>query len=73
MSKICDDQQKGSGTKPRKPYRKPHLQVLGDLRSLTLGGSPGVNDSGSSSTYKPPPGGLPQPEGYPRPYEPPRP
>jgi hypothetical protein len=31
--------------KPRKPYRKPQLGKLGDLRTLTLGGSPGVGDS----------------------------
>lgn len=30
----------------RKVYRKPHLEKLGDLRSLTLGGSPGIGDSG---------------------------
>jgi hypothetical protein len=30
----------------RKLYRKPILLLLGDLRSLTLGGSPGVFDSG---------------------------
>lgn len=32
--------------KLHKPYSKPILEELGDLRSLTLGGSPGVNDSG---------------------------
>lgn len=30
----------------RKPYRKPELRQLGDLRTLTLGGSPGTGDSG---------------------------
>jgi hypothetical protein len=38
--------------KARKPYRKPQLDALGDLRSLTLGGSPGAGDSGSSGTRK---------------------
>jgi hypothetical protein len=33
--------------KPRKPYHKPHLQKLRDLRSLTLGGSFGCGESGS--------------------------
>ena len=37
-----------------KVYRKPELNVLGDLRSLTLGGSPGINDSGLSVPYDPP-------------------
>ena len=38
----------------RKAYCKPELNVLGDLRSLTLGGSPGFLDSGSESTRQPP-------------------
>ena len=33
----------------QKQYRKPLLQLLGDLRSLTLSGSPGVLDSDLSS------------------------
>jgi hypothetical protein len=32
--------------KPRKPYCKPLLETLDDLRTLTLGGSPGMGDSG---------------------------
>lgn len=39
----------GSET-PRPPHRKryvsPTLEVLGDIRSHTFGGSPGVGDSG---------------------------
>ncbi|MBI5963815.1 MAG: lasso RiPP family leader peptide-containing protein [Chloroflexi bacterium] len=35
--------------KPRKPYRKPKLESLGDLRSLTLGGSFGTGESGGTS------------------------
>ncbi len=62
----------GNKTKVRKRYRTPKLQELGDLRSLTLGGSPGVDDSGSAGIRKPPgmlpqPGGFPMPEGYPQP------
>jgi hypothetical protein len=30
----------------RKPYSKPQLEELSDLRTLTLGGSPGSGDSG---------------------------
>ena len=48
----------------RKPYHKPELEILGDLRSLTLGGSPGTGDSGGSTVYKFP-GGMPQPGGWP--------
>jgi hypothetical protein len=29
-----------------KPYEKPELKDLGDLRTLTLGGTPGAGDSG---------------------------
>ena len=38
---------------PRRPYRRPHLVELGDLRSLTLGGSPGANDSGIGDPRRP--------------------
>jgi hypothetical protein len=30
----------------RKIYKKPRIQDLGDLRSLTLGSSPGIFESG---------------------------
>ena len=33
-------------TKKRMSYRKPRLEFLGDLRSLTLGGTAGFGDSG---------------------------
>ena len=32
--------------KQRKAYRRPQLTQLGDLRNLTLGGSPGPGESG---------------------------
>ena len=35
----------------RKPYKKPHLEVLDDLRTLTLGASPFPTESSG--------GGLP--------------
>ena len=35
--------------KPRKHYHRPVLEVLGDLRTMTLGASPtGIKDSGIS-------------------------
>ena len=37
----------------RRPYVSPRLVELGDLRSLTLGGSPGAGDSGIGSPRKP--------------------
>lgn len=64
-----------NGTEIRKAYRKPHLLDLGDLRSMTLGGSPGVGDSGTSRSRKPispmpQPGGFPRLPGVPQPGEP---
>ena len=38
---------------PRRPYVSPRLVDLGDLRSLTLGGSPGAGDSGIGAPRKP--------------------
>lgn len=36
----------------KKEYLKPQLLEMGDLRTVTLGGSPGAGDSG--------PGGIPE-------------
>ena len=38
---------------PRRPYVSPRFVELGDLRSLTLGGSPGAGDSGVGRPRKP--------------------
>jgi hypothetical protein len=61
----------------RKLYRKPKLDILGDIRTLTLGGSPGGGDSGGGLYTQLPPGvhrsippGFPQPDGFPRPGDP---
>ena len=43
-----------SKDKSGKPYHKPRLEDLGDLRTITLGGSPGINDSGAGDPYFPP-------------------
>ncbi len=40
----------------RRKYRRPALEKLGDLRTMTLGGSPGTGDSGGSSLVTFPPG-----------------
>jgi hypothetical protein len=40
-------------TMPRRSYAAPRLVELGDLRSLTLGGSPGANDSGFGEPRRP--------------------
>jgi hypothetical protein len=58
-------------TKTRSLYRKPKLEKLGDLRTLTLGISPGTGDSGAPGTHKggpvhlPP--GFPPIDGVPKP------
>jgi hypothetical protein len=36
----------------RRVYVAPAILALGDLRDLTLGGSPGVGDSGGGATQK---------------------
>ena len=45
----------GTPTPPtsRRPYRTPRLETLGDLRSLTLGGSPGMGDSANTAIESP--------------------
>ena len=35
-----------AGAASRRPYRTPQLTVFGNLRGITLGGSPGNSDSG---------------------------
>jgi len=40
-------------TPKRRPYTSPRLTELGDLRTLTLGGSPGANDSGLGDPRRP--------------------
>jgi hypothetical protein len=37
----------------KKVYTPPILEVLGDVRDITLGGSPGRGDSGSATTKFP--------------------
>lgn len=36
----------------KQPYEAPQLRELGDVRDLTLGGSPGTGDSGSAATQQ---------------------
>lgn len=37
----------------KKPYMKPLLTPLGDIRDVTMGGSPGFGDSGGGNPEKP--------------------
>lgn len=37
----------------KKHYMKPQLKPLGDIRDVTMGGSPGFGDSGAGSPEKP--------------------
>jgi hypothetical protein len=36
----------------RLPYVAPAVRHLGDIRELTLGGSPGIGDSGAAGSQK---------------------
>lgn len=36
----------------KKPYVKPMLTPLGDIRDVTMGGSPGFGDSGAGNPEK---------------------
>lgn len=38
----------------RRAYVRPRLEVFGDLRDLTLGGTPGSGDSGNPGMEDPP-------------------
>lgn len=42
-----------ASTGKRRPYTKPQLEVYGNIRELTHGGSPGTGDSGSPGTRRP--------------------
>lgn len=58
----------------RKSYSKPKLIALGDLRTLTLGGSPSSGDSGGAQPglpFKPIHQNLPNPGGFVKPGDPP--
>ncbi len=39
---------------PKSAWEPPKLTKLGDVRELTLGGSPGAGDSGNPTTFRPP-------------------
>lgn len=59
--KKDNTKQEPDGTKPsnalpasRRPYATPKLHMYGDLRDVTLGGTPGTNDtSGNFSVQDP--------------------
>jgi len=37
----------------KKDYKKPQLTALGDIRDVTMGGSPGTGDSGNAFVERP--------------------
>ena len=42
------------GAASRRPYEPPRLEPLGDVRTLVLGGSPGIGDSATNPhIYRP--------------------
>jgi hypothetical protein len=44
----------GATSGGRRPYRKPALTAYGRLVDLTLGGSPGIGDSGAGGQFQNP-------------------
>ena len=51
---ILGENRCNTDSSERKPYKRPVLQTLGDLRSLTLGGSPRPRgDSGDYYNQRP--------------------
>lgn len=53
MDRNKDEQRPGtvaleSAVRAKRPYAAPVLRSFGDVRSLTLGGSPGTGDSGGN-------------------------
>ncbi len=47
------DLQSAATADKRKSYRRPVLRELGDVRGVTLGGSPGAGESGFTTVFKP--------------------
>ena len=37
----------------KKTYQAPKIKSLGDIRDMTMGGSPGIGDSGAVTPEKP--------------------
>lgn len=53
-SKTIGRQEEKPEYAARREYRRPQLEVLGDLRDLTLGASPGAGDSSGNLTLHTP-------------------
>ena len=53
-SQVMGRQEKKPEYAARREYRRPHLEVLGDVRDLTLGTSPGAGDSSGNATLHTP-------------------
>lgn len=47
------DRSASDGRCVRRAYSSPRLIDFGDVRDVTLGGSPGVGDSGNPGIFKP--------------------
>jgi len=50
---MKDKNQNNNQKQQKKPYVKPLLIPLGDIRDVTMGGSIGVGDSGNAGTEQP--------------------
>jgi len=50
---VAPNEERSRSTNERKPYERPALRELGDVRGITLGGSPGAGESGFTTLFKP--------------------
>jgi hypothetical protein len=41
----------GDDSWQRAPWCKPHLEAFGDVRTLTMGGTIGINESGNPTRF----------------------
>ena len=53
IMKQINSKSKNNNSKDKKAYIKPKLIPLGDIRDVTMGGSPGFGDSGAASPEQP--------------------
>jgi hypothetical protein len=53
MKEINQGKKQQGVRRTKKSYKKPELIPLGDIRDVTMGGSPGFGDSGAGLPEKP--------------------
>jgi len=53
INNNLNDTEKGNKQPNKKAYIKPRMIPLGDIRDVTMGGSPGFGDSGAGNPEQP--------------------